>query len=214
MHMFEIVIVVILFLAVFASAELLYRWGVQPHVTRKIAHVGGSIVAALMPLMIPLSAVPYLAVVFLGLLIASKRVSLFPSIHGISETSHGAVLYVPGIALTAALYWPQSTLAFQGAVLVMGFADGGAGLVGRYYGKHTFSITGRKSLEGSATFCALTLLIFVLVYSVSTDVRTFGALAGLMGGAVFVTMLEAVSGRGWDNVLVPLGAGAVLLHFV
>jgi hypothetical protein len=54
-----------LYTIVFILAELLYRRGVSKQVTRKIVHIGGGIVSALLPALVSLSSALALGLFFL-----------------------------------------------------------------------------------------------------------------------------------------------------
>jgi len=54
-----------LYAIVFILAELLYRRGVSKQVTRKIVHIGGGIVSALLPALVSLPSALVLGLFFL-----------------------------------------------------------------------------------------------------------------------------------------------------
>ena len=92
----------------------------------------------------------------------------------------------------------------------MGLSDGLAGLVGQYFGRWSYRITGRKTVEGSLTFFGVTVIILLFIASwqnVSLDLSKSWL---IIGGALLLTIVEAVFSRGWDNLPVPLLAGLIL----
>ena len=208
----NILIVLFLFFLVFWFAEFLYRRKVASHITRKVVHIGGGLVAASLPLFVDLKTVIILGIGFFLLLVFSKKKKILDSIHKIDEDSIGALLFAPSITLTALIFWPINTLIFQGAALVLGVSDGFAGLIGRKYGRNKYQITGTKSLEGSLSFFLITLFIlFVVLYingSFTSD-KIFLAL----GCSFLLTAVEAMFGKGWDNIFIPLASG-IILYFI
>ncbi len=106
-----------------------------------------------------------------------------------------------GLALTSSL------AICSVAVVVLGFADPLAALVGRRFGK--VSLINGRSLEGSATF-----LVVAMTVAYATLVVFYPDLGGSYGfglafGAGAVAMLaELFSRRVDDNLTIPLGAGA------
>jgi dolichol kinase len=123
----------------------------------------------------------------------------------------GAVLFPAGLALSVLLFWRVDAVIFQWSALLLALADAAAGAGGGLWGKKHFSVTGHKTVEGSLLFFAVALaLLGTFVW------LRHGGLPGAYGAAVFagalgVTAVESALGRGWDNVGVPLAAGAVLL---
>ncbi len=205
----NILIILALFLIIFGGAEFLYKKGVSSNITRKIVHIGGGIVSALFPLFVDLKIVIVLGVVFTLILLISKRNKLLGSIHKIEDYSVGALLFPFSTALTAIIFWPINTLIFQGSVLVLGLSDGIAEIIGKKYGKKTYSITGTKTMAGSAAFLATTFLILLGVLYIGGGL-TFGSIIFLFTGSLLLTAVEAFFGRGWDNLFIPLASGFVL----
>ena len=84
------------------------------------------------------------------------------------------------------------------SVLMMGFGDGLAALIGSRFGRHGYSfIGGKKSLEGTLTMFAVSLTILLVVYSE-------GPWYVSLLVAIFATLLENITPLGFDNITVPL----------
>ena len=204
-------IVLSLFVLIFGIAELLYKRKLSATITRKIVHIGGGIVAALLPLFVDLKTVVIIGCGFFLLLVWSKRKNFLNSVHKIHEESIGALLYAPSLTLTAIIFWPTSQLAFQGAALVLGLSDGIAGIVGRRYGKRKYSITGTKTVEGSIVFFLITALILSAILFANSSQPLLSNMMFVFGGSLLLTIIEALFGKGWDNLFIPLVAGFILL---
>ena len=96
------------------------------------------------------------------------------------------------------------------AVVVLGFADPMAAIVGRRHGR--VPLVNGRSLEGSATFLlvALTTGYATLAVFYPELARSHGF--GLaLGAASFATLAELFSRRIDDNLSVPLGSGAGMI---
>ena len=84
------------------------------------------------------------------------------------------------------------------SVLMMGFGDGLAALIGSRFGRHGYSfIGGKKSLEGTLTMFAVSLTILLVVYPE-------GPWYVSLLVAIFATLLENITPLGFDNITVPL----------
>lgn len=205
-------IVIVLYLLVFCLAELLYRKGLPAYITRKIVHVGSGIVSSLLPFFVNLETAMILGLVFSLLLLVSKRKKLLDSIHKTEDDSVGALLFAPSLILTAIIFWPINVLIFQGASLILGFSDGIAGIVGKQYGKMFYKITGIKTIEGSMVFFLVTsLLLLGILYA--NGALTPSSIFFSFGGSFLLTVIEAIFGKGWDNLFIPIVSG-VILYFI
>ncbi len=108
-----------------------------------------------------------------------------------------------GLALTGSL------ALCSVAVVVLGFSDPAAALVGRRFG--TVPLIHGRSLEGTATF-----LVVALVTGLTTlrlfhpEVPVGGAFTLAFGAAVAAALAELLSRRVDDNLTIPLAAGAGL----
>jgi phytol kinase len=195
------------FFALFLAGEWLYRRrGVRAEYTRKLAHVGSGLLALTFP-----SAVGHpgwvaaLCAGFLLLLYATRRLGWLPSIHAVPRHSQGAVFFPVAVALCYAVAWSRHDLAFfYLPVACLTVSDTLACLVGRRWsiGRYTFG-WGYKSLAGSLAFFASALGL-ALVFPPSS------AAEAPLAVAVAATAGEAIAGRGWDNLTVPLATAGAL----
>ncbi len=105
------------------------------------------------------------------------------------------------------LSWFEATAPAAVAVVVLGFADPIAALVGRRFGRREL-INGR-TLEGSGAFWAVgTLVAFITLRVWHTAVPAPAALAIACGAAFVAAVAELVSRRVDDNFSVPLAGAA------
>lgn len=209
-NIFNVFIVLFLFLLVFGCAEFLYKKNVSASITRKVVHIGGGLVVALLPFLVNLVTVIILGVGFFLFLLFSKRRRILNSVHGIKKESIGALLFAPSLVLTAVIFWPINPAIFQGSALILGLSDGLAGVVGAKYGKKKYNITGDKTIEGSLVFFFITVLILLgILYTSSLALNFYGVLF-VIGGALLLAIVEGMSGKGWDNLFIPIVAAGVI----
>ena len=206
----NVLLVLSLFLLIFGWAEFLYKRKIAPYITRKIVHIGGGIVTALLPIFVNLETVIILGIGFCLLLVLSKQKKFLNSVHNINNHTMGALLFAPSLTLTAVIFWPLNTLIFQGAALVLGLSDGIAGIVGARYGRRRYRITGDKTMEGSLIFFLITVLILLGVLYINGAAFTLDRALIVFGSSLLLTIVEATFGKGWDNLFVPIVAGTIL----
>ncbi|OGR74964.1 MAG: hypothetical protein A2X32_10630 [Elusimicrobia bacterium GWC2_64_44] len=204
-----VLVMVAAYAAVFAGAEYLLRRGWPPLLTRKSAHAAGGLVSCALPVFVTKAAAVSIGAGFALFLLAAVRARKLPSVH-IAGGGTGTVLFPAGLALSVLLFWRADGVIFQWSALLMGLADAAAGAGGGLWGKKTYSLTGPKTVEGSLLFFAVALaLLGAFVFS--RHGFSLAGAAAAAAGALAVTAVESALGGGWDNVGVPLAAGAVLL---
>ena len=202
--------------AVIGLAEGLRRYfGAQPEFARKIAHIGGGQIILLawwfeMPAWL---AITTTVLVTLAVIISLTRLNILISRDGTKRTNLGFFYYSLSHVILIAVLWPMDGVVFSVlGILIMAWGDGLAGFVGYYLGRHRYSIRGAtKSLEGSATMFAVSLLIAFMVLT------PFYGLGPVMLPAIAVgsiaTLCEAISRNGEDNLSVSL-ASAFLAYLL
>ncbi len=183
------------------SAELLHRRGVDRFTTRKIAHIGGSLSAAMLPWATNVQTAVAIGLCATVLLVVIRWKRLLPGI--LSDANDiGPVLLPVGLTAAALLFWQRDPLIYQLSACVVGISDGCSALVGRRFGKHGYVVTGKKTFEGSAAFFLCTLAIFFIAAP--------GATAANLGAAFVLTLLEAAFARGFDNLVLPVATGMLV----
>lgn len=210
----NLLIVIALLVLIFGYAEFLYKRQVAVHLTRKVVHIGGGIVTALLPFFVNLETVIILGIGFFLLLALSKWKNLLNSIHKVDNDSVGALLFVPSLTLVAIIFWPINPLIFQGSALVLGLSDGIAGIIGTKYGRKEYSITGKKTIEGSLTFFIITVFIMFCILYISgrTSLVMNNGTLFVLGSSLLLTIIESAFGKGWDNLFIPI-VTALILYF-
>lgn len=182
--------------------EILNRvFGLKKEYARKLIHVLGSMASASLVLLIPQKQIAIIAAIFCVVLIVVRRYKLTPTLYEIKRHSYGDLFFPLGVLL-AALTAPDAK-SFVTIMLIVGFADTFASLVGQKWGKHKYKVfRSHKSIEGSLTFFIIS--IFILTFS-----TLFGEVAVVLI-AVCLTLTEAFSGLGLDNLTIPLVFGCLM----
>jgi phytol kinase len=179
-----------------------------PDVTRKVIHVGVALWALPTAL---LFRSPWWAalcpLVFVALNAISYRFRLMKVIEEEGEGTPGTIYFPLSFAALILILWPFGARAASVAGLyAMGLGDAAASVLGRRYGRHTYSIGGgKKSWEGTAAMFAFSFA-GILIGTLPLVDRP--ALLPALGAAVAATLAEAPAGNGKDNLTVP-AAGAL-----
>ena len=97
----------------------------------------------------------------------------------------------------------------------MAYGDASAAMIGEKYGKRHYRVFAKKSLEGSAVMFFVSFLSFeasLLLFSTLQSLPLIPAITTALAVAIVVTIAEALSPLGFDNISVPmLGASVFLL---
>ncbi len=132
----------------------------------------------------------------------------------INKESLGTVYYALSLFILALITFGPLNNPLIGlcGILVMGYGDGLAAVVGQGVKSKEFYIKGnKKSLAGCLTMFSITLTIFVafLIYN-NTD---YIAIKSILV-ATLMTIIEAVSIKGTDNITVPLTTSLLAILMV
>lgn len=199
----KVIIAALCYTTLFILIELVTRkTKLSKELSRKIAHILAGTSAAFLPLFMNFRQILLLSLLFLPVMVISKRKNLFSSIHGVSRKTYGEV-YFPMAIFLSALLFPNKQLFMYG-VLVMSLSDGFASVFGQRYGKKKYKLwQGEKSYVGSSVFFIMTLMIGLAVM-VQIPVWV------IVGSALVLTFAEACLSGGIDNlILPPLASGLI-----
>ena len=190
--------------------EILNRFeNIHNEYSRKVVHILSAVVAALLVVFFSLEEIAVyslLSIPVLVLLRFSKRVH---SLYEITRISYGELFFPAGVAAAALV--ADTTLAYVYAVLILGFADASASLVGEKLRRGEFKIIGNiKSIVGSIAFCAMAILVGAALLTASGNTHLVLLALPL---AVVLAVSEMFLVYGTDNFIVPLFA-AVLMNAV
>jgi dolichol kinase len=204
------------FLALFVTAELLYRFAhISAEYTRKLVHIGTGLLTLLFPVV--LSEIWQVAVLcgsFLLLLVISLRTGWLPSINAVERKTAGSWLY-PIVVLLCFVYFrymqaePKALFRplyyFYTPLLLLALGDPVAALAGSYWKRMHPETPPGKTFAGSFSFFGMAFIICIAAalgftrhvlpsqYFVATGIAT----------AYATTLAERFSDRGWDNFTIP-----------
>lgn len=196
----------------FGGLSLLSRSGRVPaELIRKMLHVAMGLTVVGFPWLFtedwPVLVLVGLSLVGLVLLRVSRWLRrLFGGVlGGVGRSSLGDLCFPVSVGVLW-LIADGDALLFGVPILVLTLADATAALIGTRYGSvHYQTRDGTKSVEGSLAFFVVTFMsVHVPVLLITDTDRLVCLLLGVTIG-VLVMLLESVSWRGLDNVLVPLG---------
>lgn len=197
----KVIVAALCYTTLFILVELVTRRAnLNKELSRKIAHILSGTSVTFLPLFMSFQQIMILSLLFLPVMVISKRKNLFSSIHGVSRKTYGEVYFPTAIFLTALLFHDKRL--FMYGVLVMSLSDGFASILGQKYGKKKYKLwQSEKSYVGSSAFF-ITTLIIGLVVMVQIPVWV------IVGSALVLTFAEACLSGGTDNlVLPPLASG-------
>ena len=143
-----------------------------------------------------------------------------------ADSSPGTIYFALSMALLSALFWrtggaPDHAPIAVAAAMAMTLGDAFAAIIGRRWGRRTYSIWGgsRRSYWGSAAMavfsfagiaCALLLVPGSALSPTSQPLAPIVALGQALIAALVATAAEAVSPAGTDNLSVPLATALAL----
>jgi len=189
-------------------------------VSRKILHAMIGNLPLIMPFFTAsiypfLVAFPFIVVTLLAT--PYSPIKLGERLSGLSsltEEGHhnGLVLYAISYS-TLAFFFGVKPYIVAAGIFPMAYGDSLAAILGEYWGRHKYKLFEKKSLEGSfgmflGSFFSLTLafIYFSWIYGL-----TLNPLVPAFTIACLVTVVEAISPKGLDNVAVPLAGAATFL---
>ena len=198
-----------------AACVIAHALGLASTYVRDALHVGAGVWIAGWPwwhgAAVPIAIVATVAIATAALPVVAGRIRLAArivrSVTDQSERWTGLVHYTVSYTALTAFGLVVDPLPAAAALLALSLGDGIGGLVGRALGAHHYRVPGgkRKSLEGSfAVWLAATAGVLIAARLVGHPI---GAAVALGLGAL-AAVVEAVSPRGTDNLLVPAAVWA------
>jgi phytol kinase len=202
-------IAVALFGVLLAGVELWQRRArLSAEVPRKVVHIGSAVLAAGLAFILDPAEIVVLGLGFALFMLISRRFGLLPSVHGVARSTRGEIFFPLGVAALALVAHDRAQFVY--GVLVLGLADGLAGVIGERYGRRRLSLAGsEKSVEGSATFFVVAAVIgTAALLAAGSPPATALAVAVLAAGVL--TGVELSLRGGLDNLCVPVAAALLL----
>lgn len=198
----KITLVSIFFLIIFVSTELMHRkMNIRAEITRKIAHVLSAITLAILPIFMSILDISIIALIFIIVLIVSFRLKVFRSIHSVKRKTYGEILFPVGVL--AVFIFSRNVMVFEVAMLILGFSDTAAELIGKKFGKAKY-LNNHSTIIGSIAFFSVTIIILSIFNGIGLS------FADKIIIGVILTIVEAISNYGIDNLLIPLFFSALI----
>jgi len=188
--------------------RLASAWQINAEVQRKLVHICTGLYAITLPWLFPdrwpvYVLVAVTLVIMLVLRLPNSR--LGATLHGVERQSYGDFLLAISVGVCLFLAEDQLYL-YVLPMAVLTLADAAAALTGTAYGTKFMRVEeGRKSIEGSVAFFAITLLISMVCLMLMTSFAPLNIIILSLMVAGFGTLVEAASWRGFDNLFLPVG---------
>ncbi|HET6446669.1 MAG TPA: phosphatidate cytidylyltransferase, partial [candidate division Zixibacteria bacterium] len=135
-------------------AELLRRWrGYGSDFTRKVIHIGVGMLSWIISLLFS-SPWPFVlaSMTFVVINLIDWRYGIISAMSSSDRSNLGTVYFPLAAAAAALIFWEKQPLMVA-ALMPLTWGDGLAPVIGRKYGKHTYTIMSHtRSIEGSAAF--------------------------------------------------------------
>lgn len=206
------------FLTLFAMAEILYHgFKVKAEFTRKFVHVCTGVLTLLFPALLKSQwSVLILCSGFAIILIASRRYRFLKSINNIDRYSVGSLAYPVSvyICFLAYKYFYKDATLFYMPILQLAIADTVAALVGKRWPYKKYAIFGTNKSVGGSMACFIVAFAIYLIFFWSNSVTINGQMIiESIYIALAVTVAEGISGKGFDNISIPITVLVILLLF-
>jgi phytol kinase len=206
------------FLALLAGLEICVRYtGIEPETSRKLLHTGSGALTLSFPFLFH-ELWPVLLLTGAGALLMfgikflpALRTQLGGVANRVERVTFGEVYFPLSVALLFWLTRESHVLLFVIPVLMLTLADATGAMIGHRYGMTRY-FGASKSLEGSIAFVIVAFLCVHVPLLLWSDTGRAECLLTAATLGLLVMLLEGSSGRGLDNVLIPIG-GYFLLRF-
>jgi phytol kinase len=205
------------FLALFASAELLYhKLNVRAEFTRKLVHLGTGILTLLFPILLNNHwPVLFLCASFALILFLSLKFNLLKSINAIDRKSHGSISYPISVYFCYLAYdycssrysnFNGNYIYFYLPILTLAICDPVAALTGKRWplGKYKIGKDHKSMMGSSMFFLSAFVLSFILMYMLNSKDHLLLTLTSSAILALISCLAEALSPNGLDNLSIPL----------
>lgn len=194
--------------------ELIIRLKViKGEYARKLVHIVIALYASTWAYFLDPTTIVLISLILVAVVIVAQRYPLLISMRAVRRITYGEIWFPLGIGISALMFTNPAVYAV--AILHMGLADGLAAVVGVGMGRKAGNFTvmnGTKSIAGTVTFILVSFCIYMVYWIWLTDIALFNnnlifASIVSLSAAIIVAMVELLSPKGSDNILVPITAG-------
>lgn len=202
---FFLSIIILIFLS-----EYSYRNDfLEPNLNRKIIHSIVGVAVSFSPFIFLSNIQPLiLAVTFLIINLFSYKHNKLKSFHNLNRKTLGTIFFPLGFIIIAALFW-EYKYNIACCFMILAIADPLSSLTGENIKKpHKYNISGDvKSYEGSMImFLSTFIILYLFSNSVFHQFDTLETFLAIMLSCFAITIAEAMSIKGSDNISIPLTA--------
>ena len=210
--MLLITIYVLLLICLFAITDFIKdRLLIDSNSSRKFVHIASCITVCTFPYTLKNIEIYLICFIFVIITSFTKYKGVFKSIHSVNRITFGAEAYPIGVLIATYYFLPLDKTAFIYGILVGGFSDSMASVIGKYYGYREIVVFGqKKSLGGSLSFFITTVIIsYSIIFIIGIEMNIISILII----AFILTLAELVQTFGLDNVTIPVLSGMTLNYF-
>ena len=210
--MLLITIYVLLLICLFAITDFIKdRLLIDSNSSRKFVHIASCITVCTFPYTLKNIEIYLICFIFVIITSFTKYKGVFKSIHSVNRITFGAEAYPIGVLIATYYFLPLDKTAFIYGILVGGFSDSMASVIGKYYGYREIVVFGqKKSLGGSLSFFITTVIIsYSIIFILGIEMNIISILII----AFILTIAELVQTFGLDNVTIPVLSGMTLNYF-
>jgi phytol kinase len=205
----ELIILIVAQILIFEVAKVVYESLQCNYIfTRKFVHIATGLVAVFTPLFVGRDTIILYAFLATVTLMFAKKKRLIDFVSKEDEDDFGLLLFPVAVALSAFLFWGESYLAYQYAMLMLTVPDSLAGISGRLFGRAN-KYLGRKTFMGMVTFFVSGLVVSVL-FVILHKLTLSDYIVRITVASIIVAFVEVLSNdRLGDNITIPLSAGMI-----
>ncbi|MCB0282005.1 MAG: DUF92 domain-containing protein [Calditrichaeota bacterium] len=198
-------------------SEFLSRsFGLSKEFTRKFVHVSVGVLVFIFSFFITgAQALIFLCLVFSIINLLIIKFDLVPALNG-NRKSYGTVYYPLALMIALIMLWDHYKIIFLNIVLILALADAAAAIVGQNSKKPiTYKILNDvKTIQGSSAMFFTTFIIIVGLYFTNEKIElsySIWIIAPII--ALIITLAEAISSKGSDNLSISIISGFFLFIF-
>ena len=185
---------------------------INQELQRKTFHILMGIILSMLPLMFNVK----ISVMVLGILcICAMELFKIPilkktignPLYGVERKSGGEIYFA--VAMVLLFYIAETHIQYMIPMFILTFSDGLSAIIGKKYGKKKLGIRTEKTVLGSVVFFSSSFLIsLIMLYNLGIDAVGISFVI-----AIVTTIIESISTKGTDNILVPISAYLTILCF-